>query len=168
MSDHTYMQAEFLRRQIEQLVVAYPELAEDDQLMADMLEGETDFRAVMSKLVAMDREANAMAEAVKAQMSQMAERKARWTRKSEAMRSLMHKLMDAATARKLTLPEATISVRNVPPAVQITDENAVPEDFAKYERKIDKTALKDVLKNGFDVPGASMSNGSETISIRWT
>lgn len=168
MSNHTYMQAEFLRRQIEQLMVAYPELTEDDQLMADTLEGETDFRAVMSKLVAMDREANAMAEAVKAQMSQMAERKARWTRKSEAMRSLMHKLMDAATARKLTLPEATISVRNVPPAVQITDENAVPDEYAVYERKIDKAALKKALQYGGSVSGATLGNGSETISIRWT
>ncbi len=40
-----------LRQSIDALLITYPELAEDEQLRADMLDGETDLALVLARLV---------------------------------------------------------------------------------------------------------------------
>lgn len=166
MNEH--LQARFIEAQIDALIAAYPELAEDEELRADMLDGETDLRALLSRIVGKIREASAFVEAIKTQRDHLSDRQARYKRREEAMRSLAHRLMDAARTRKMELPEATLSVRAVPPSVQIVDENTIPDVYAKLVRQIDKAAVKDALKAGETVPGAALSNGGETLSVRLT
>jgi Siphovirus Gp157 len=49
----------------------------------------------------------------------------------------------------------------------ILDEAILPAKFWKaQDPKLDKKAVLDALKAKEDVPGASLSNGGETISIR--
>jgi hypothetical protein len=40
-----------IEREIERLLIDYPELAEDETLRADMIDGETDAKAVLSRIV---------------------------------------------------------------------------------------------------------------------
>lgn len=151
---------------IRDLVAQHPELDEDEDLRADMLEGSTDLHAVLTRLVAKANEAGAFVSALKGQMSQLAERKKRYERRQEAFRAMMHRLMEAARTRKMELPEATLSIRAVAPQCVITDEAAIPEDFLKIVATPDKAAIREALKEGKTVPGAHMSNGSETLSVR--
>lgn len=81
------------------------------------------------------------------------------------MRALAMKLLYVADVEKLTLPEATYSMRAVPPAVVILDEDQLPDAACKFTRVPDKTAIKSMLDVG-EVPGATMSNGGRTLSIR--
>ena len=68
--------------------------------------------------------------------------------------------MGQAEMRKMELPQATISLRAVPPKAEITDEALVPSKFWKaQDPKLDKKAVLDALKGKEDVPGASLSNG---------
>lgn len=154
-----------VRQEIANLMLAYPELAEDEVLRADMIEGETSVHDFLSYVVRRIGERQALANGIADYAKDIGERKARVERGVEALRSLIFKIMNDAQLRKVELPEATLSVRAVPPKVIITDEAALPEQFFKIKREPDKTAIKECLATGV-VPGAELSNGSETISIR--
>ena len=82
---------------------------DDEVLLQDMIEGETSFKEVMTKLLAETREAEAMAEAQGVRVKELQERKARYARKAEHLRAVMHQAMDAAGLTKLDLPEAKLS-----------------------------------------------------------
>lgn len=155
-----------LERAITNLLVTYPELAEDDDLRADTFEGETDFHAVLAALVDREREAKAMAGAVKSRMDDLATRKARYERQQEAMRLLIAHLMDRAGQRKVTIPEATISLSFRKPAPIISDEAALPDECVRLVRKPDMATIKDWVEAGNIPDGVSISNGKDVLTVR--
>ena len=58
------------------------------------------------------------------------------------------------------------SIQKNPVSVNILDERIIPEEFLIPQLpKIDKTVLKDVLKNGIEVPGAELKQ-TEGLRIR--
>lgn len=58
------------------------------------------------------------------------------------------------------------SIQKNPVSVNILDERIIPEEFLIPQLpKIDKTALKDVLKNGVEVPGVELKQ-TEGLRIR--
>lgn len=152
--------------EIERLLAEYPELAEDEALRADMIDGSTDAFAVLSEIVATMRAAATMREAIADRVKTLRERSSRYDRREEAMRSLAQRIMEAADIRKAELPEATLSIRAVPPSLVITDESALPEWAWRVKREPDKVAIKDRMKAGEFVPGAELSNGGATLSVR--
>jgi hypothetical protein len=149
------------------LLSEYPELAEDETLRRDMIEGSTDALNILSRIETRRQEADAMWRAIADRISELMARQARFTRQSDAMRRLAHRIMDAAQLRKVQLPEATLSVRSVPPKVDVYDPDALPESAWRIRREIDKTKVKELLNEG-PVAGARLTNGSETLSIRTT
>lgn len=152
--------------EIERLLAEYPELAEDEALRADMIEGSTDAFAVLSLIVATMREASAMVAAIKIQADALWSRAERFERREKAMRALAQRIMEAANIRKAELPEATLSIRAVAPSLVITDESALPDWAWRVKREPDKAVIKERMKAGDFVPGAEMSNGGSTLSVR--
>lgn len=155
-----------IRRQVDALIAAYPEVAEDVALLSDTIEGETDAFAFLSRLVQDELAIKAQATALGDVISQFGERKARFARQVEARRELMLKIMDACGLKKAPLPEATITMRDGSAKVVISDEQALPEEFIRWKSEPDKTAIKEALNAGKEVPGAMLSNGGPTISLR--
>lgn len=159
--------ANLLFEQILALKTIYPEIwdAGDDQLLNDCLEAETDIDGVLNILIERMRDAETYAGAVATRIADLEIRQMRFEHRAKIMRDLMYKIMSAAEIKKRELPEVTISIRNVPPSVLITAEENLPDEACKFERKPDKTKIKELLQTG-PVAGACMSNGSTTISIR--
>ena len=155
-----------VRQEIARLLLLYPELEADDVLRADMIEGCTSVHDFLSKVVRLIGETEATAEGTAHYQKEVGERKARLERRAEAYRVLAYRIMNDAKLRKVELPEATLSVRATGPKVIITDEAALPDICIKIKREPDKTAIKESLASGQHVPGAELSNGSETLSIR--
>lgn len=155
-----------LEREFADLVAAYPELAEDDELRADTIEGETDAYRVLGKIVAIERDANSMVLAIGERAKELAVRKDRYTRRKDAMRALLLRLLKAADLNKVSLPEATVSVGKGRAGVEIVDESLLPDNVVKLKREPDKTAIKAALDAGEDVPGAALRLGGETITVR--
>ena len=59
-----------------------------------------------------------------------------------------------------------LSIQKNPLSVNITDENILPEDYLiPQPPKVDKTSLKEALKNGIEVPGAELKQ-TEGLRIR--
>ena len=58
------------------------------------------------------------------------------------------------------------AIQKNPASVNIADERIIPEDFLIQQLpKIDKTALKELLKNGVEIPGAELKQ-TESLRIR--
>lgn len=155
-----------LEREIENLIASYPELAEDETLRADMVAGSTDAEAILSRIMDRMQEAETMAFAIQKRINDLDARQKAFDRRGEAMRALALRVMTAAQLRKMQLPEATLSIRVNPPSVVIHDESEIPSEFTRAEIKIDRAKIKEALKAGQIVPGASLSNGSESLSVR--
>jgi Siphovirus Gp157 len=154
-----------LEAEIHDLFAAYPELEEDEQLRADMLEGSTAAFDVLTRLVALEREADSMSKARAARISDLQALKGRADRKKEAMRALMLRIMKAAGIKKAPLVEATVSVSKGRDSVEIVDEEALPDNVVKVVRTPDKGLIKEALALG-PVDGARMKTGDDMLTVR--
>lgn len=163
---YIFNDAQQVRSQILGLIAVYPELQEDAELMADMIDGETDFLRIMEKLVEYVRDAETLAEAIKARKADMADRQKRYEAKGDAGRKAILSLMSAADQVKVTLPEATISLIKPRDAVNVIDAEQLPQGFYRTERKPLSKELLAALKSGETIPGAELVTGDPSVSVR--
>jgi hypothetical protein len=161
-----FISASRVRSEIERLKLLFPEMAEDAELLADTLEGETEFHEVMTRLVRQFRGIQTMANAIGEEEEALASRRQRYERHAGAARKLMMSLMEAADVRKLELPVATVSIAAGRQSCVVTDEAALPEQFIKVERTPKKADITKALLAGEDIPGASLSNAAPHLTVR--
>ena len=139
------------------------EFGDDDQLVADMIEGSTDLHELLSAAALRVTELEASQDGIKAAVAKLRQRNARFERQIAALRSGMHAAMSAAAVRKLELAAVTLSIAATPRRLKVVDEAQVPDEF--WRRELDKPKLADALKGGAHVPGAQLDNGGDTIRI---
>ena len=163
---NAHFEVRSLLADIERLKLEYPDLADDDQLRADVFEGETEIIGVLSKLLNISMDAGFMASAVTERMKANAERKARFERQEEMARKLMQTVMERAGQSKLVLTEATLSITHYPPKPIVTDESQLPEGCWRVKREPNLTAIKERIKAGETIPGVGASNGYSSLTIR--
>lgn len=141
-------------------------LADDERAYLDMLEGETDLYEITRHLlneIEKDKGAHA---SLTQQIDDRNARRQRASKRIDANREAIMALIQCAGLDKLTLPEATLSVRQVPPKAIVTDEAAVPDEFCKFTRKPDMAAIKAGVESGAAVPGVSFDNGGTSLTVR--
>lgn len=158
--------AENVIKEISTLLNDFPQLKEDEELLTDTLEGNTRFNEIMERFLSAMRENETLAEAISQRIGKLRERQTRLTHRAQFYRSLMHRLMEWSGLKSVALPEAKISVINSPEKVIVTDESAIPDDFMRISKEPNKAAIKSALKSGSIIPGATLSNGGTTISVR--
>lgn len=160
------MAAEDVIKEINLLMAEFPQLAEDEELLLDTLEGNTRFNEIMERFLSAMRENETLAEAVSQRIGKLRERQTRLTHRSQFYRTLMHRLLERSGVKSVALPEAKVSVVNSPDKVIITDESAIPDQFMRITKEPNKAAIKSALKNGTVISGATLSNGGTTIQVR--
>lgn len=158
--------AEYVLQDIASLLEVFPQLAEDEELFKDTLEGNTNFIEVMDRLLSEMKDNETLAEATSTRIGKLRERQTRLVHRAQFYRALIQRLMERTGMKTVALPEAKISVVNSPDKVIITDEDAIPEKLFRVTKEPNKAAIKAAIKNGEDVPGASLSNGGTTIQVR--
>lgn len=163
---YVFREAALIRNQIEALKSLYPEMADDADLLSDMIEGETDLNAVLTKLVGFVLDSESMAEAVKARKNEIAERQKRYERQGDSGRKIIQQLMEAAQQSKIALPEATLSITAARTSVNVTDIDALPQGFFKAERKALSKEIKTALEAGEKIPGAELVMGDCGLMVR--
>jgi len=88
-------------------------------------------------------------------------------RRADIRRALIASALEIAELKKLETPAGTIFVRAFAPKAIINDESAIPSDYFETPApKLNKSAVAAALKEGRDIPGATLSNGGSTIQIR--
>lgn len=157
--------AEYQAR-VHALLEAYPELAEDDDLRADMILGETDIDRIASKLVRIIGERKARADGLSGYISELQDRKARELRGMEGARDMLKSIMQAGAIDKLPLPEATVSITKPRIKCVVDDVNELPQGFYEIQRKAKTADIKAELEASREVPGAHLELGEEGIMVR--
>ncbi len=142
-------------------------IGEDDEAAADAVEGETNLIEAIDASLDRLAEIDTLNEAISNLVKSYKERADRLEHQSEQIRAALGVALSTAGLRKIERPAGTLSLRAVPPKAIITSEVDLPARFfVEQNPKLDKKAVLDALKAGETVPGAELSNGSETISIR--
>lgn len=91
---------------------------------------------------------------------QTAERKIEW------LKSYLENNMRLTGKTKFKSGMFNFAIQKNPASVNITDERIIPEDFLIPQLpKIDKTAVKELLKNGVEILGAELKQ-TESLRIR--
>lgn len=140
---------------------------DDPQLILDMIEGETDLAEACCAVLEETIEDETLLAGVEATIKLMQERKSRLERSIETRRNIILMAMEKAGLGTIKGALATLSVRETPSKVVVGEEGLIPARFWKpSDPKLDKAALKAALDAKEQVPGASLSNGGVSLSIR--
>lgn len=108
-------------------------------------------------------ELKARAEAVKKEKQRLADYQSFLENNIKRMQTAIIGYMDAVEQTKIATDLFRFNIRETD-AVEITDENAIPEEFVKWERKINKADIKASIKADMIIPGAALTtNRSVTI-----
>jgi Siphovirus Gp157 len=155
-----------IKQQLERLKLEFPDLIEDLDAWELSVESETDMVTFMRSLERQRQDTAGRVVGLEQTIDNLMARKERFQRNDAAMRSMMLGLLQNAQLRKMELPEATISVRHGVPRVVITDEADLPGEYWRIKKEPDKIKIKQALESAAAVPGASLSNSPDTITIR--
>lgn len=141
----------------------------DEEVVRDTLEGVTDLHELIAAVVDEIAHDTASVAGIKGHIKNMEARRARMEARIESRRAAILNAMAIGEIKKLELPIATLSRRNTAPQLQTSDEAQIPSQFWKRaDPSLDRKALLDALKGGQIVPGAELSNGGETLSVKWS
>lgn len=143
-------------------------LTGDDDLTFDMIEGETGLVEAIAAAVDRLAEIESMQESIEARAKRLKLRGERLDAQSERLRAAIALAMEMATLKKVELAAATVSLRAVPPKAIISSEADLPSSFWRQpDPVIDKKAVLEALKAKQHVPGAELSNGGMSITVRF-
>lgn len=146
----------------------------DDELLADTIEGETSLFEVVDKLLDRMRDCDVTIEGIEAVAAGLAERKRRAEEAKKRDRAMLEQAMTIAGVEKIARPTATLSLSQRAPSVLITEESDIPARFwIAGDPKLDKKALAEAVRAHVEepgehepIPGATLSNGAPSITIR--
>lgn len=145
--------------------------AEDADLLADMIEGETSLYELAAQVLdAIDRDQELM-DGIAAREQELKDRKERIRYRQAGRKAKIEQALLIFGERKMELPEATLSLSKRAPKLLITDESAIPSQFWKRgDPVLDKAGLTAHLKalapTDEAVPGAALEPSPDTLTIR--
>lgn len=162
-----------LRRQTEAARSLLKDLRDDGEddaeLMADAVEGETDLLEAIGEALDANDEDEVLVIGLKAKEEAFASRRAAIAKRIERRTALIERAMLETDQTTLRLPTATLTLAKRAPGIVIANEADIPARFwIEQERpapKLDKKALKEALVTE-TIPGASLDNGSVSLTVR--
>mgnify|MGYP003387156505 CR=1 FL=1 len=140
---------------------------DDPQLILDTIEGETNLAEACVAVLEECNEDEILIAGLDAHIKQMQTRKGRMEKSVETRRNIILMAMEKADLGTIKSPLGTLSVRPTPKTAVITDEALIPAKFWRpQDPKLDKGELASRLRSGEIIPGATLSNGGVTLSVR--
>lgn len=139
------------------------ELAEetDPQLFSDTMDSITD--AIEDKAVGyakVDKELAKDEKALKEEAKRFLARAKTIANNRKNLKRSLQNTMEVTGTEKIKTPEFTIYIQNNPESLKLIDESKIPAYLTKTDIVPDKTRIKQLLKEGKDVPGAELIQGS--------
>ena len=139
------------------------ELSEDTDptLFNDTLDSITD--AIEDKAVGytkVDKELAKDEQALRDEAQRLRERATSIGNNRKILKQNLQEAMEETDKKKIKTPEFTIYIQNNPQSLKLIDESKIPAYLTKTDIVPDKTRIKQLLKEGKDVPGAELSTSS--------
>lgn len=136
----------------------------DPQTIEDTLEslsGDLEVKATNTAMLIRNIEASAAA--IKAAEEQMAARRKALENRAARIKDYVLANMMVAGIQKIECPYFKLAVRDNPAAVEVYEPGLIPANFMRQPDPpppaVDKTAIKEALKAGQDVPGCKLTVG---------
>lgn len=151
--------------QYRQLAERLADMDMDAVTVADTLEASGLTDALPDKAQGVEmvaRAAEMHCPAIDAEIARLQALKARRQKIAQGLRDYLKWNMENAGVERVECPLFTLTLKKNPPAVEVLDEASVPAGFwvapppKVPEMRIDKTAIKNAIKSGHDVPGARL------------
>lgn len=145
------------------------ELANDEAALQLLLgDAEGDIKDIITRLLRAAVHAKNMADGAGEQIETIKGRQERYKRRAETARAGAFAILDVLGEARFELPDLTASVRKGTQSAMIVDEAAIPDKYVEVvtTRKIDKAVILSTLRAGEEVPGAFLSNGLASLTIR--
>lgn len=167
---------------------------DDDELLADMVEGETDLDQFLERLVLEILQSKMSAKGTAAIISDMQLRKKRFETRADSLTGMIYTLLNRCNIRSIETPSATLSIKTTAKQLVITEESDINSKFFKRsDPTLDRTALKKALTDRIkaietaskmkepeareaamkaaniehpEIKGAGLDNGGETLQLR--
>ena len=160
-----------LQREIEAAKVLREQLASicatDPDFFRDAIEGETNIRELITKLVAEEGEDRYILQGLSTFSEGLKARKDRIEARIETRRALLGTALEIAELKSFETPTGTVSLSKVQPKAIVIEESEIPAKFWKAAKPtLDKSALNAAVKSGQQIPGATISNSGVTVTIR--
>jgi len=149
----------------DQLKALYQDI--DDETLQDTLEGISDLPDVIKALIRSSLDDEALIEALKHRVEDMQARLSRFKDRFERKRELASWAMASAEIGKIQTEDFTLSLRQGPPRLEVSDQDKVPpEYFVPQPAKLDRVSLIGALKRGDVIPGTVLVAGEMHVAVR--
>lgn len=140
----------------------------DTQLLADMIEGETDLLETIDAVLAQIGDDQSRLDGIERFASKLAARASRIEKRTVLLRAMLLNALEIIGERRFERPIATLTLKAAAPKLVVKDEALIPSKyFVIAEPVLDKKAVADDIKNNQVIPGAELDNGGVTVQIRF-
>lgn len=141
------------------------DLDEDEQVLADTLEGECNLHELLEQAVIQAKLDEETAKATKKLAKDFEARAKRLEHRCQKAKNLVLDTMVKANIPKIA-NTVTFSTAKSRAKVLITDEDEIPEKFLSVKTSPNKTDIKAALDDGEVVPGACLSNQEPCLRVQ--
>jgi hypothetical protein len=149
----------------DQLKALYEDI--DDETLHDTLEGICNLPDLVKAIVRSSLDDEVLIGALKQRVEDMQARLSRLKDRFDRKRELACWAMTNAEMAKIQTEDFTLSLRQGPPRLDVTDQEKIPtEFFISQPPRLDRTGLISALKRGDVIPGSILINGEMHIAVR--
>lgn len=147
------------------MVARLMDTQDDELVIADTIEAGSYPLEVKAQNVAYAvKNLEATADAIKAAEKEMAERRKRIENRAANVKEYLKTCMEIAGVTKIDCPHFALAIKNNPASVDVFEPGLIPAEFMRQPEpppaSPDKTAIKEALKAGKEVPGAMLASGT--------
>jgi hypothetical protein len=168
LQTNVYMQKEQdLFNEFFDSIVEQAKLSEEQTKdLAKYFEDKPEMLAKRDNLAEFVRSVYARADFFKGEAKLMQEKASRCERLAEAFKDAIAQGMADCGAKKVGGQKHYFLLKNNPASVEITNPELVPAEYMTWEPKMDKTAIKNDLQEGREVPGCRLVANKTHLEIK--
>jgi hypothetical protein len=140
--------------------------AEDAALLSDMIEGETGLFELIDAMLNLHFSDVELLKGINDRKEALEVRQKRIKERVDYRKAKLEQAL-AIFGEKIERPEATLYLAKRAPALIVTDESEIPSQYWKQPPlKLNQDQIKKDLKEGVSIPGVTLNNSPETVTIR--
>lgn len=143
---------------------------DDAELVADTIEGETAIHEAIAGAIDQIDQLDILIIGSKAKEEAIADRRKAMEKRAEFIRASIEQAMLATEQECIPLPTATVFIAKRKPNLIVENEADIPSEFFAPQEppapRLDRKALMTALNEGRRIPGATLDNGTVSLSIR--
>jgi hypothetical protein len=139
---------------------------DDPGVMLALAEGETSLLETVDILLDADLTDEGLVSGLKTSKDSLALRLSRFEERRKSRRAIIEQALQLVNCKTLERPVATITLSERSPTLVVEEQSKIPARFFDMRPVLNKRMAKDALDAGEDVPGARLSNGTITLTVR--